>query len=170
MPRAFCKKLLPWCEPLWGSLRAKFITVIVLVQLSVMGLVTVVIEHRQQATILTEARKRAVSLATHLAALSEGYILSYNFVKLEQTVEQVAAEEDVTYAIIQLHNGKVAAYSAHPERQGYVLNDPVSQRALQADKPFIQVASTTELNGEGYDVAIPIWIFRAFGDASLAGL
>jgi signal transduction histidine kinase len=157
MQGACFQKLLPWCEPLWGSLRAKFITVIVIVQLSVMGLVTVVIEHRQRATILTEARKRAVSLATHLAALSEGYILSYNFVKLEQTVEQVAAEEDVTYAIIQLHNGTVAAYSAHPEQQGRVLNDLVSQRALQADEPFIQVVQTAEVNGEGYDVAIPIF-------------
>ena len=61
MQGACFQKILPWCEPLWGSLRAKFITVIVLVQLSVMGLVTVVIEHRQRETILTEARKRAVT-------------------------------------------------------------------------------------------------------------
>ena len=52
MQGACFQKLLPWCEPLWGSLRAKFITVIVLVQLSVMGLVTIVIEHRQRETIL----------------------------------------------------------------------------------------------------------------------
>src|SRR4029434_2404677 len=157
MQGACFRKLLLWGEPLWGSLRTKFITVIVLVQLSVMGLVTVVIEHRQRETILTEARKRAVSLASHLAALSEGYLLSYNFVKLEQTVEQVAAEEDVTYALIQLHDGKVAAYSAHSEQQGRVLDDPVSQRALEADKPFIQVVQTVALNGEGYDFVITIF-------------
>jgi hypothetical protein len=51
-----------------------------------MVLVTVVIEQRQRETILEESHKRAFSIASNLAALSEGYLLSYNFIKLKQTM------------------------------------------------------------------------------------
>ena len=65
-------------DPLWrGNLQAKFIGVIVMVQISLMVLVIVIIEQRQRDTILAESRKRAVSIASNLAALSEGYVLSY---------------------------------------------------------------------------------------------
>lgn len=150
----------PWLPPFlypWSSLRRKFITVIVIVQLAVMGLVTVLIEHRQQKTILAEARKRALSLAANLAALSEGYMLSYNFVKLEQTVAQIATEDDVAYAIVQLHDGKVAAFSGRLEQQGQLIDDPVSRQALQAEKAFLQVVSSAALGGEGFEVAIPVF-------------
>ena len=81
---------------LWrGSLRAKFIGVIVIVQLSLMVLVIVIVEQRQRDTILAESRKRAISITSNLAALSEGYVLSYTFIKFKQTVTQIAAEADV---------------------------------------------------------------------------
>jgi signal transduction histidine kinase len=139
------------------SLRAKFIGIIVMVQLSLMVLVTVVIEKRQRETIVEESRKRAISLASNLAALSEGYVLSYNFIKLHQTVEQVAAEADVAYAIVQLHDGKVAAYSGRHVLPGTSLEDAVSQRAEQADTPLVQEVTTAALASRGYDVAIPIF-------------
>ena len=139
------------------SLRTKFVTVMVIVQLLLMGVVTLVVEKRQRDTILHESRKRALSLASNLAALSESYLLSYNFIKLEQTVEKIATEEDVGYAIVHMHNGKVAAYSRHGEKQGTILNDAVSQWALQANKPLIQEVKTPELQGHGYDVAIPVF-------------
>ena len=140
------------------SLRAKFIGVIVLVQLCLMGLVTMVIEQRQRDTILEESRKRAVALASNLAALSEGYLLAYNFVKLKQTVERVAAEADVAYAIVQLHNGRVAAYSGRSDLQGEILEDPVSQQAITAEKPLVQEVTTPALVERGYDVAIPLFV------------
>lgn len=139
------------------SLRAKFITVIVIVQLTVMGLVTIVVERRQRDTILHESRQRALALAEHLAALSEGYMLSYNFVKLEQIVEKTATAEDVAYAIVHTHNGEVAVYSGYPEKQGLVLNDPISHPALAAETPLIQEVSTAALHGRGYDLAFPIF-------------
>ncbi|MEE9146529.1 MAG: ATP-binding protein [Candidatus Tectomicrobia bacterium] len=157
MKRVLFRKLIRLLVLPGRSLRAKFITLIVIVQLSVMALVTFVIERRQEQTILDESRKRAVSLAINLTALSEGFILSYNFVKLEQTVEKVSAEEDVAYAIVHLHSGKVAAYSGRSEMQGQVLADPISQRALRATKLLVQTVTTAELHGEGYDVAVPIF-------------
>jgi signal transduction histidine kinase len=140
-----------------SSLRAKLIGVIVFVQLCLMGLVTIVIEQRQSAIILEESRKRAVALASNLAALSTGYLLTYNFIKLKQTVEQVAAEADVVYAIVQLHNGRVAAYSGRSDLQGESLEDPVSQQAITAEKPLVQEITTPALAERGYDVAIPLF-------------
>jgi hypothetical protein len=77
----------------WRSLRVKFIVVIVALQLVLMGVVTVVIERHQRAQMLEQARWRALSLALSLAALSEGDLFSYNFIKLEQTAEKAAADD-----------------------------------------------------------------------------
>jgi signal transduction histidine kinase len=139
------------------SLRAKFIGVIVMVQIIPMVLVTVVIEQRQRDTILQESRKRSFSLASNLAALSEGDLLSYNFIRLEQTVVQIAAEADVAYALVQLHDGRVAAASGWSVLQGTVLDDPVSQQALKTATPLVQEVTTPYLRGRGYDVAIPFF-------------
>ena len=49
-----------------------------------MGAVAVVMERHQRNAIIEQARLRALSLGTSLAALSEGYLLSYNYIKLEQ--------------------------------------------------------------------------------------
>src|SRR2546427_7304558 len=88
----------------WRSLRVKFIVVIVALQLALMGVITVVIERHQRAGILEQARLRALSLALNLAALSEGDLFGYNFVKLEQTVEKAAVDnQDVLYIITHLH-------------------------------------------------------------------
>ncbi|MDQ3829474.1 MAG: hypothetical protein M3361_09270 [Candidatus Tectomicrobia bacterium] len=73
-PRAF--------QPIRSSLRAKFILVIVALQIAVMGAVIAVIEYHQREAIIEQARLRALSLATSLAALSETYLINYDFVKL----------------------------------------------------------------------------------------
>ena len=66
---------------------------------------------------------RALSIALSLAALSEGYLLSYNFVKLEQTAEKVAADDqDVLYAVAHMHDGRVAVFSGRDDLQGKVFH------------------------------------------------
>lgn len=160
MPRVGWQRMLPSVAVFRQSLRAKFVTVIVIVQISLMGLVTMVIEKRQRETILQETEKRALSLATNLASLSTSYLLSYNFIKLEQLVEKITKEEDdVVYAIVHMHNGRVAAYSRRGDKQGKSLEDPVSKRALRADTPFIQKVTTTMFSSGGYDVAIPVFVY-----------
>jgi signal transduction histidine kinase len=140
------------------SLRAKFITVIVSLQLVVMVAVTVVVDRHQRQAILEQTRLRALALATGLAAVSEGHLLGYNFAKLEQAVESVAANDaDVAYAVAHLYDGTVAAFSGRDDLQGQKLDDPVSRRALQATAPLIQEISLPENTGPGYDVAVPVF-------------
>jgi hypothetical protein len=125
-----------------GSLRAKFILVIVSLQIVVMGAVAVVMEHYQRQAIIEQAQLRALSLATSLAALAEGYLLGYNYIKLEQAVEKVTADEpDVAYAAAHLHDGRVAAFSWRDDLQGKILDDPVSQRVLQATTRWYSISS-----------------------------
>ena len=49
-----------------------------------MGAVTVVMERHQRSAIIEQTRVRALSIGTSLAALSEGYLPSYNDIKLAQ--------------------------------------------------------------------------------------
>jgi signal transduction histidine kinase len=142
----------------WRSLRVKFIVVIVALQLALMGVITVVMERHQRAGILDQARLRAISLALNLAALSEGNLFSYNFIKLEQTAEKMAADDqDVLYVIAHLYDGRVAVFSGRDDLQGTQLSDPISQRALQATAPLVQELLGVETTVHGYDVAIPVF-------------
>src|SRR5919106_3816171 len=141
-----------------GSLRAKFIVLIVSLEIVLMGAVTFVVEGHQRRAILEQTQLRALSLTAGLAALSEGYLLSYNFVKLEQTSENVTINEaDVVYTIAHLGDGKVAAFSGRNDLQGKTLDDPISQHALAADAPLVQHILIPQTRKPGYDVAIPVY-------------
>jgi signal transduction histidine kinase len=155
---AFRNPLMRVLQLIRGSLRAKFIVLIVSLEIVLMGAVTFVVEGHQRRAILEQTRLRALSLGTNLAALSEGYLLSYNFVKLEQTSENVTiSEADVIYAATHLRDGKVAAFSGRHDLQGKTLDDPVSQRAIAAETPLVQHILIPQTKEPGYDVAIPVY-------------
>ena len=65
-------------ELIRGSLRAKFIVVIVSLILALMGTVTLVVERHQRRAIFEQTRLRALALGASLAAVSEGYLLSHD--------------------------------------------------------------------------------------------
>jgi len=67
-----------------GSLRAKFIIIVVSPQIALTDAVIVVMKRNRCEPIIEQARLRALSLGESLAALSEGYLLSCNYIKLEQ--------------------------------------------------------------------------------------
>src|SRR5262249_34296914 len=145
-------------ERIRGSLRAKFIVVIVSLEIALMGSVSVVIEHHQHAGILDQARLRALALGASLAAVSYGALLNYDFIQLEQAAEKITDEnDDVMYAVAHLHDGKVAAFSGRSDLQGKMLDDPISQRALQATAPLVQELLGVETTVHGYDVAVPVF-------------
>lgn len=144
---------------LWGSLRAKYILVIVSLVVTLMGAVTMIQQSNQRQAVLEQARLRALALGSSLVALSEGYLTSYNFVKLEQATENVTnSEEDVVYAVAHLRDGTVAAFSGRNNLQGTMLDDPISQRAVQARSSLVQSVMLPGTHGPGYDVAIPVYL------------
>ena len=141
-----------------GSLRTKFILSIASLIIVLMGAVTFVVDRHQRHALLEQARLRALSSGRGLAAVTEGYLMSYNFIQLEQVVENVQSdEEDVVYALAHRRDGRVAVYNGRSDLQGKNLDDPVSQRALQATGPLVQEIIIPQTQERGYDVAIPIY-------------
>src|ERR671931_1310027 len=111
----------------FGLRQKLFLALIGLVISLTLGLLLIV-ESRQRTSIVHQMEKRGETIATHLAAVSTKSLLTYNFVTLEQDAEQTAQARDVLYTIILDRDGRVAAYSGHPEQQGLILSDAVSHR------------------------------------------
>jgi PAS domain S-box-containing protein len=137
------------------SLQAKLLWGTVLVIGLLMVSVLVVVEQRQRAAVIEEAERRGQVLARDLAAISQGPLLLYNFTHLEQNVARLATEDDVQYAIVLDHEGRVAAHSARQERVGLVLPGEVDRRAAAATEPLTQ--ETVSRSGRAiYDFAVPV--------------
>ena len=96
--------------------------------LLLMILVIVLVENRQSEAIQEEAKRRGMTIAQNLAAVSTNALLTYNYIVLEQNAEKVALEGDIVYIIIHDKEQKVATYSGRDELQGTLLTDEVSQR------------------------------------------
>jgi PAS domain S-box-containing protein len=159
-PRLYSRNslLAAWLTLRTLSLRQKFLLAFLsLVFGLVMGLL-LIIESRQRTSIVEQMEKRGEAIATHLAAVSTRSLLTYNFVALEQDVEKVSRDPDILYAIVLDRDGRVAAYSGHDEKQGLVLHDAVSQRAVQALTSLIQYVPGKGPNGEHYDIAVPVFV------------
>jgi PAS domain S-box-containing protein len=122
-----------------------------------MGFIIVLVEERQSETIQEEAKKRGMAIAQNLASVSTNSLLTYNYVVLEQNAEKVALEEDILYVIIHDKENKVAAYSQHDEKQGTILIDEVSKKAVAAKEPLVQ-STLSEEKTRWLDISIPVYI------------
>jgi len=139
-------------------LRTRLILYSTLLILLLMALVIILVEKRQCKTIREEAMKRGMAIARNLAAVSTNALLTYNYVVLEQNAEKVALEEDIVYVIIHDKESRVAAYSQHDEKQGMILTDEVSERAVKAKEPLIQSTLSEENKTRILDISIPVYI------------
>ncbi|RPJ05070.1 MAG: HAMP domain-containing protein, partial [Deltaproteobacteria bacterium] len=126
--------------------------------LILMAMITILVEKRQSEIIQEEARKRGVAIAQNLASVSTNALLTYNYVVLQQNGEKVAFDEDLAYVIIHDKESKVAVYSQHDEKQGMILTDEVSQKALLTKESLIQFTFSGEPKTRILDIAIPVYI------------
>ncbi len=139
-------------------LQTRLILYSILLILCLMVLIIFLVEKRQSEIIQEEARKRGMAIARNLAAVSTNALLTYNYVVLEQNAERVALEEDIVYVIIHDKEARVAAYSQHDERQGMILTDELSQRAVKTTEPLIQANHSEEKKAPLLDISIPVYI------------
>jgi two-component system sensor histidine kinase AtoS len=138
-------------------LQTRLILYSTLLIILLMGFIIVLVEKRQSETIQEEAKKRGMAIAQSLASVSTNALLTYNYVVLEQNAEKVAVEEDIVYVIVHDKENKVAAYSQHDEKQGTVLTDEVSQRAVITKEPLAQ-STLSEAKIRYLDISIPVYI------------
>ena len=139
-------------------LRTRLILYSTLLIVLIMALVFLLVEKRQSEIIQEEAKKRGMAIAQNLASISTNALLTYNYVVLEQNAERVALEEDILYIIIHDKENKVAAYSQHGDKQGMVLTDEVSQKAVRTKEPLIQSTHSGVKGAPLLDISIPVYI------------
>jgi len=139
-------------------LQTRLILYSTLLILFLMTLTILLVENRQSEIIQEEARKRGMAIAQNLASLSTNALLTYNYVVLQQNGGKVAQEGDIAYVIIHDKENRVAFYSGHDEKQGTVLTDEISQKAIRPKKPLIQSSYSLEMKKPILDIAIPVYI------------
>jgi PAS domain S-box-containing protein len=137
-------------------LRTKLAISIVILVVLLTAMVMVVVDHRERKAIEAQVRKRGMTIARNLAAVSTNALLTYNFVLLEQHVGRLAQEEDLVYVITLDREGRVAAHSQRSDLQGQRLTDPISQKALETSDPLIQ-SGVDPRQGNIVEVAIPVF-------------
>ncbi len=138
-------------------LRYRFVLSSTFLIVLLMILVTLIVENRQRETFFSEAKKRGESIARNLAAVSMGYLVSYNYIALKQNAERVTGE-DVVYVIILDKEGNVAAYSGRDDLQGKKLTDPVSLKAATAKGLLLQEAFYKEKGVRVLDISYPVFM------------
>jgi PAS domain S-box-containing protein len=139
-------------------LQTRLILYSTLLILFLMVPIVFLVEKRQSEIIQEEARKRGMAAAHNLAAVSTNALLTYNYVVLQQNGGKVAQEQDIAYVIIHDKENRVAVYSGHDEKQGTVLTDDVTQKALKTIDPLIQSFHSGEMRKPILDISIPVYI------------
>jgi two-component system sensor histidine kinase AtoS len=137
-------------------LRTKLAVSVVCLVVLLTAVMMVVVEYRERKAIEAQVRKRGMTIARNLAAVSTNALVTYNYVLLEQHVERLAREEDVVYVILLDREGHVAAHSQRSDLQGQRLTDPISQKAWEAIEPLIQ-AGVDPRQGNILEVAVPVF-------------
>ncbi len=139
-------------------LRTKFLLSTCLLLSFLILALLLIVEKEQRESIRAQVEKRGYMMANNLAAVSTKSLLTYNYVALEQDAERLARDEDVLYVIILTKEGKVAAYSGRDEKQGEILNDPVSQKAMATQSPMVQTIVDPMTKETGLDFTVPVFI------------
>ncbi|MCK4925590.1 MAG: hypothetical protein KAS61_11480, partial [Spirochaetes bacterium] len=140
-----------------GGLRGRFFRSMILVIIILMGGVFIVVEKNNREVILMEGKKRALSNALYLASLSRAPLLMYDYIKLEQNVDEVAKEADVVYAMILDRNGSVIVHSNRDDLIGRILDDPLSLQAADSKVNLIQDYKNLQTGEDIWDVTCPIF-------------
>jgi len=138
------------------GLRWRFMLYMILLIVALMAGVFIIVEHTSRETILSEGRKRGISNALYLAALSTSSLLMYDYPKLEQNVDEVAREADIIYAMIIDREGTVVAHSERDDLIGKSLTDTHSINATLAVSGLIQNRRNPDTGEEIWDISYPI--------------
>lgn len=132
------------------GLAQRFTLVFSLVVLLVVGLLAVLGEAWMGRILNRQSELRARSLAISLAAVARPYLLTYDYLTLQQMADATIQEPDLAYVVILDKEGKVAGYGGHRDKQGVELTSLANLRALHGESPKTQrVTFPTSRGKEG---------------------
>ncbi|MGB5984866.1 MAG: ATP-binding protein [Desulfobacterales bacterium] len=137
-------------------LHTKLIAAISVVMCLFMATVIFTVNQHMRQSILDEFLKRGLSVARNLAALNNGYVTTYNYVKIEQNVDFMVQENDLLYATILFFDGEPAAYSGRDEFKKEILSGKLSHTSFESHKTLVQY---DEYRGISFcEIAVPIFM------------
>lgn len=113
---------------------------------------------QQIDSIRNQVERRGIAMAESLAATSRLALATYNYIALEQSVNQFNQDPDTAYIIIHDKEGRVAAYRGRADLQGKLLEDAVSMNAIRAKDVLIQQNLMGPNHTPVLDIAIPVFI------------
>jgi signal transduction histidine kinase len=125
--------------------------------------VVLLVDVRLGRLLHKQSETRGLSIARSLAALSQPALAAYDYLDLARAAERAKSDEDgIVDVIILDKEGRVAAYSGQAERQGTVLDDPLS-RSMVLARGEIVVAAELRREGatapeRGLDIAVPVHV------------
>ena len=99
--------------------------------------VVVVVSFLQRRAILEEVRKKAFGLTSVLAHSSVQAVLTDDYLFLQEIIDSITNKEDVVYAMILDHAGKVIVHSNTQDR-GKRYADERTTKAIEAQRPLLQ--------------------------------
>jgi HD-GYP domain-containing protein (c-di-GMP phosphodiesterase class II)/HAMP domain-containing protein len=137
-------------------LHTRFMIGIIVLECLLMSATILVVENRMQDSVLDEFGRRGLSVAKNLAAVNTNYVATYNYVNIEQSVEKMATENGLAYAMVLLFDGELAAYSGGSDIKQEVLSDNIHERALKAREVLVQYGRFAKTGEEFCDISVPI--------------
>ena len=91
-----------------------------------------------------------------LAAVNSDFVMTYDYVRMDQHLEETLNEHGLLYAAVLLFDGEVASYKESRPVRDSVLSGRLHERALQADDVLIQYK---ELAGEDFcEIVVPVFL------------
>lgn len=127
---------------------------------ALMGLVllsiVLVVGHQMRQSILDEFLKSGIVLTRNLAAVNTNYVTTYNYLKIEQSLDFATKENNLLYATVLFFDGDAAAFSGKPEIRSQVLSGSLHDRAFKSRKLLVQYG--TLAGKEFCEIAVPIFL------------
>jgi signal transduction histidine kinase len=145
---------LAWAERL--SFRVKLALLVNLLIVLLIGSSAFLVEQRQRTAIVQEVEKRVLVMAEALAGAVASDLLTYNYVSIEQTLDQFKKKPDLVYAVVLDKQGNVAAQ--------FIPNYPLGQLLQRRNDLKPGEATMDQLHLPGteretvYDVRLPVTI------------
>ena len=145
---------LDWTERL--SFRVKLALLVNLLVLLLIGSSAFLVEQRQRTAIVQEVEKRALVMAEALAGAVVSDLLTYNYVSIEQTLDQFKKKPDLVYAVVLDKEGNVAAQFIPDYPLGQLLNKRNGLKPGGATVDQLHLPGTERETV--YDVRLPVSI------------
>ncbi|MDX1655831.1 MAG: EAL domain-containing protein, partial [Candidatus Competibacteraceae bacterium] len=137
-------------------LRTKLLLGFLLLEALLMVAVITVVERQERESILNEFLKRGLSVTRNLEAVNRDFVITYNYVKIDQNLERVVENGGLLYATVVFFDGEVASFKGREAYRSQVLEGELANQARRAEQTLIQYDS---FDGEDYsDITVPIYL------------